>query len=503
MRSFVKFVWQIGFVLLSLFILNPAHAEEKLVTATGSSLMGADAKDVYQKKALDAAFRNAVERELGVYIQAHTEIKNGEMIKDEILQKSTGYVHEHEVIKEEIKDGQYYVTIEAKVSVDRIGEDFKKLVGQVKKSMGNPSITFVLTTWESKGKRTTYNQTDNVSVSGKRDEKGSAEGEYSANESSQANAKVSVKAGAKISANQSGSDNAYSGSANVERSGSANIKNSSAETSSAKGKFASSAQLDASASVKKSGISEKIDESLWKKYPDMTIIDSFQQEFKDKGFDLMASDKARDIAMSETLVSTSVNPSDRSAVRIVAEKEGANFVARGEARIIDSRVSEETGNFEITSQVGVEIIDVNSGDIVASYSNTSTASSKSEPNARVQAIKKVSILGAKTLAEQTIDTWKERAETGRQYTIEIRNITSMRKQKKPILDALEAIDAQITNQTSPSEGVLLVIVKFKGNKNKLGDGLVEKVGDKDGFSEKDFDGPLDEGGKIVFKFIKK
>lgn len=471
-------------ILIVFSCWNVSYAEEKLVTATGTVPVGTDSKDVYQKKALDVAFRNAVERELGIYIQAHTEVKNGEMVKDEILQKSTGYVHEHEIIKEEVKGGQYYVTIEAKISVDRIGEDFKKIVGKVKKAMGNPSITFVLTTWESKGKRTSYNQTDNVSESAHQDINAKVEKGYAS--------KTSSEAGANGSVAQGGSESVYSGSANLKRSAS--------ESGNVKGKLESSAHVDTSALVKKSGVSEKIDESLWKKYPDTTIIDSFQQEFKDRGFDLKASDKAREIALAESLITTAINPNDRQAIRIAAEKEGANFVARGEARIIDTRVSEETGNFEVTSQVGVEIVDVNSGDVVSSYSNTATASSKSEPNARVQAIKKVSILGAKTLAEQTIDTWKERAESGRQFTIEVQNISSMRKQKKPILDALGALEAEITNQTSPAEGVLHVTVKFKGNKNKLGDGIVEKLGDKDGFSEKDFDGPLDEGGKVVFKF---
>lgn len=443
--------FSVVFALLIFSCGNLSYAEEKLVTATGTVPVGKDSKEVYQQKALDLAFRNAVEKELGIYIQAHTEVKNGEMVKDEILQKSTGYVHEHEIIKEEVKSGQYYVTVEAKISVDRIGEDFKKIVGKVKKAMGNPSIAFVLTTWEMKGKRSSYDQTDNVNVAAKKDEKASEGAEY--------DAKASSKAGAKVSVAKGESGSAYSGSAN--------IKSSASESGSAKSSYESSAQVDASASVKKSGVSEKIDENLWKKYPDATIIDSFQQEFKDKGFDLKASDKAREIALTESLVKTTVNPNDRQAVRIEAEKEGANFVARGEARIIDTRVSEETGNFEVTSQVGVEIIDVNSGDIVSSYSNTATASSKSEPNARVQAIKKVSILGAKTLAEQTIDTWKERAESGRQYTIEVQNITSMRKQKKPILDALEAAEAEVTNQTSPNDGVLLVTVKFKGKKISL------------------------------------
>jgi TolB-like protein len=254
--------------------------------------------------------------------------------------------------------------------------------------------------------------------------------------------------------------------------------------------------------VNSSGVFERIDESLWKKLPDMTIIDAYQQEFIDKSFDILAADSAREIALSESLVLTSVNPSDRNAVRQVAEKEGANFVARGEVRIVDMQHSKETGNFEITAQIGVEIVDVNSGDVVSSYSNTATAASKSAPNARVQAIKKVAIISARNLAEQTINTWKVRSESGRQYVIEINNIFNARRQKRAIMDVMAEINADVLSHTEPKLNTMLLRLSYKGDKQKLSNHFIDTIGSRPGFSENEFDGPFNEDGKIVFRFIK-
>jgi hypothetical protein len=538
---------------VSLMAVPAGAADDQQVTVTGQAEIVGNNKDAAQKKALSDAFRQAVEKGLGVWIKSETEVKNMAVAKDEILSKAEGYVTDHEIIKENVKDTLYQVTIQAKVSIDKIGVDFKKLVGRVKTQMGNPSITFVLTTWESKGKKGTSSSTSNVDVSEKERVKSTIEGgmetssksesnvsekervkssiDMETSSKSESNVSASGRARASMDVSASGqgisgpggyagsvrgkSDVAYSGSAqsteayagsvrgksDVAYSGSAQSTKAYADSASVKGSLETSVAVDKSSKVAESSSYEKMDEKLWKKYPDATIIDSFQQEFKEKSFDLKAADKAREIAMTESLAKTSVDPSDRGAVRKQAEKEGANFVARGEAKILDSQKSDSTGNYDVTAQVGVEIIDVNSGDIVSSYSNTATASSKSEENARAQAIKKIATLGARKLADQTIATWQERALSGRQYTIEVRNITSMRKQKKPVMDAIESV-AQITNQTSPENGLLVISVMYKGDKKKLGDDVLGQLGSKPGFSEKEFDGPDDEGGKIIFKFTK-
>jgi hypothetical protein len=533
-NTFDKAVWYFVLITILIGFASEGFAEDQSVTVTGKCAIVGNNEATAKDKALSDAFRAAVEKGLGVWIKGQTEVKENIVVRDEILSRSEGYVTDHEILKEGPQDGLYVVTMRAKVSVDKIGVDFKKLVGRVKTQMDNPSITFVLTTWEKKGQSGSYSKADSTDVSAKKkeadstsvavDEKASAKTREQLAVKEKGSTKVntstrlSESASVSISGQGKSADDSYNGNAehsdNGTYEGSANVKaksdyagqvdtNSGREQSySGKAQVDKASSLDSSEKVTKSGSYFKIDENVWKKYPDTTIIDSFQQEFKEKGFDLKAADEARQIALTESLAGTAVNPQDRKAVRQAAEKEGANFVARGEVTIIDSVRSDATNNQEVTAKIGVEIIDVNSGDVVASYSNTAKSSNRSDEEAKVQAIKKIGVLAARTLADQTISTWQERSLSGREYTIEIRNLTSMRKQKIPVMNAVESL-AKIKSQTSPQANVLLLNVLFKGDKNTLGNKLLETVGEKPGFSEKEFDGPKDEGGKIVFEFLSK
>lgn len=437
--------------------MSSAFAEDQYVNVSGDAPVETN-KVSAQKKALSFAFRNAVEKGLGVWIKSETNVKDLQVTKDEILTKAEGYVIDHEILKEDEQNGVYTVTIRAKVAVDKLGADFKKLVGRVKLQMGNPSIAFVLTTWKNVGIKISINNNQKTDTSLK----------------------------------NAATDNVSS------------INNNSTSNQISSEVLASSPNIivDNSSKIKQDNSIERIDENIWKKYPDMTIIDSFQQEFNEKGFDLKSADTAREFCLSESLAKTAINVNDRKAVRIFGEKEGANFIARGEVQVIDSKISVSTGSYNVTSKVGVEIIDVNSGDIIASYTNTATANSSSEKNAEAQSIKKLAVLAAQKLSSQTIDKWQERALSGRKYTIELKNMESIRQQKLPFIKALQGV-AQITSQTSPKEDTLLLDVLYKGEKNALGEALLEQLGTVKGFSENEFDGPIDDNGKIVFKFLKK
>ncbi len=442
-------------LLLNVFV---AFAEDQTVTVTGVSEIVNNNLETAKKKALADAFRNAVEKGLGVWVKSETEVQNFELKKDQILTRASGYVTQHEIIKEGQKDGIYSVTIKAKVAVDKIGADFKQLVARVKTQMGNPSITFVLTTWESRGIKTSVNYKQNTDKS------------------------LDIKASEGVN--------------KVEFLDTPNQSYLDVRSKAPNMSVQTSSKLNKEMSV------QIIDESVWKKYTDMTIIDSFQQEFLEKGFDLKATDNARQIALSESLAVTSINVNDRKAIRDTAEKEGANFVARGEAKILDITKSDSTGNYEASVQVGVEIIDVNSGDIIGSYSNTASSSNNDANTAKSQAIKKVAIIAAKSLAGQTIDKWQDRSLNGKQFVLELTNITNIRKQKLIFIKAVESV-AQVTSQTSPAQGILLLHVLYKGEKNKLGEDILSAIGSKSGFSENEFDGPGDDAGMITFKFIKK
>ena len=412
----------------------PAWAGQS-VTAVGRAEITGSNVDAARNNALAAALRTAVEKGIGVWVQSQTEVKDASLVRDQILTQSQGYVTNHEVLKEKVEGTTLSLTIKAEVAVDKIGADIRSLVGRVTTQMGNPSIAFVLTTWEKRGLKGSETSTETTDIS--------------------------VRAQAKLKED--------------------------------------TADLDAGVKVTRASSVFKIDEELYKKIPDMTIITSFQREFLDRNFNVMASDKARSIAVAESLAQTSVNPNDRQAVREMAAKQGANFVARGEITVLGIGVSEATGNREVRTQIDVEIIDVNSDDVVGSFTNTDKASSADVGDARVQSIMKNAQKAARKLASQTVDVWQKRALNGRLYTVVVRNIKSPRSQQRPISQALKEI-AQIVAQTNPDPGVLLVKLNYKGSKEDLENALFDALNNKPGFSAAEFDGPLYEGGSMVFNF---
>lgn len=527
-----------------------AFAADQTVTVSGSATEKKPSKEAYED-ALHSAIMNAVEKNLGTWLKSQSsyasfsESNEFANAKQDILSKADDFVSNYKVLKRGLSSkGFYEVTINATISSDRLSAEIRKYVGALKSKMDNPSIAFVLTSWEKRGVFSTTVVKANVAQ--KNSYSGNAQtSEYGYDESRQSgsvsarasgsaydenyvasaergsgSARVSGSESARVRANVSDGQASYDGDyaasgsyagerqyEGASRSASKSSRNVDAayESSNKSGYksdrgYAAKAESESNASLDASVTTGKIDETMFAKFADMGIIDGFQQEFKEKGFDLKAADKAREIAVAPSAAQTGINVSDRSAVRDLAEKEGANYVARGEVTLLGQNEN-ASGQIEVTAKIGTEIIDVNSGDIVASYSNTVTALNSNVDKAKAQAVKKASVVAAKTLASQTLQTWQERAEKGRQYTIEIRNIKRARSQKMPLEKALKSI-CSITAQTSPSTGVQTYTVLFKGSKSDLGEALLGAIGDAKGFSEDEFDGPNDENGKIVFKFTK-
>lgn len=586
-------------VLVLALFLSFSFAADQMVTVSGVAKEKKPVKEAMQD-ALHEAFIAAVEKNLGTWLKSQSssvsfsESNEFAEAKMNVLSKADEFIVDYKVVKKGLSTKGYYeVTANVTVSGDRLSGELRKYVSALKSKMDNPSIAFVLTSWEKKGVFTTT--TAKVDVSSKNSYSGNSKSSDYAYEDSQRSGSVSARAdgssydersvsasergsgSASVSSSERGSGSARvsasergSGSARVSGSESASVRGGSSRNgASYQGEYAASGSYDAERNYEGSGSYEaernyegsgsynaernydgqarssskssrsvdasysesgssarrsergqsvqgnsesntsatasittgKIDETMYAKFADMGIIDGFQQEFKEKGFDLKAADKAREIAVAPSALATGININDRSAVRDLAEKEGANFVARGEVMLINQGKNSATGQPEITAKIGSEIIDVNSGDVVASYSNTVTATSSNIDKAKAQVIKKAAVVAAKTLASQTLQTWQERAEKGRQYTVEIRNMTKARSQKLPFEKALKAI-ASISSQTSPATGVQTYTVLYKGNKSDLGMAIIEAIGDAKGFSEEEFDGPSDENGKIVFQFTK-
>ena len=241
-------------------------------------------------------------------------------------------------------------------------------------------------------------------------------------------------------------------------------------------------------------------EDVWKKVPDNQIVDKFQQQFVKLQFNVKATDMARKIAIAPSLAKTAVNPSDRAAVLKFAEKENVNFIARGVVAVLRyARVN--GGKIKASLQIGVEVIDVNSGEVVAAFSNAVHTVATSVEVARNGGINKAAVVAAGKLSEQVMDAWINAADNGSQFTVELRKMKSARSQKIPFEKALKSV-VSINSQTQPKKDVVTYAVTFKGSKSDLGMAILEAVGDKPGFDEKSFEGPQDIDGKIVFEFLK-
>ena len=241
-------------------------------------------------------------------------------------------------------------------------------------------------------------------------------------------------------------------------------------------------------------------EDIWTKIPDAQIVDKFQQQFVKQQFNVKSSDMARNIALAPSLAKTGVNPSDRAAVKKYAEKEGVNFVARGEVAVT-SYTKVKGNKIKASLQIGVEVIDVNSGEVIAAFSNGVHTVATSKEVARNGGINKAAVIAARTLSEQVMEAWINAADNGSQFVVELRKMKSARSQKIPFEKALKGV-VTINSQTQPAKDVVTYSVTFKGSKGDLGTAILEAIGDKPGFDEKSFDGPHDIDGKVVFEFLK-
>lgn len=71
-------------------------------------------------EATNAALRSAIEQVLGTFVSSNTYILNDELVRDEIVTVSSGNIKSFEYLSEIEKEGRYYVTLEAIVSVGKL-----------------------------------------------------------------------------------------------------------------------------------------------------------------------------------------------------------------------------------------------------------------------------------------------------------------------------------------------------------------------------------------------
>lgn len=109
------------------FADEPEKVEKVVVTGIGTT---AD-------KARHNAIRNAVEQVVGTYVSSDTLIKDSQLIKDEILSYSGGYVKESRIISTDKADDLVNVKLEALVVATKLKRKIQALNIATKKVEGN------------------------------------------------------------------------------------------------------------------------------------------------------------------------------------------------------------------------------------------------------------------------------------------------------------------------------------------------------------------------------
>ena len=98
-------------VAAALFAAVFAFAEDAEIVKVRGKGTGAD-----KTEALKDAYRDAVERAVGLYVDAEQMMKNEELVKDQILTQSNAYIEKYEVVKENTRpNGLVEVQILAEV----------------------------------------------------------------------------------------------------------------------------------------------------------------------------------------------------------------------------------------------------------------------------------------------------------------------------------------------------------------------------------------------------
>jgi len=116
----------------------------KEVTAKGVATVFAGDKGLARDQAIDDALRKAVEEGLGTFVQSTTLVENYQVVSDNILSWSNGYVKNYQIISEGLtQPTTYEVTIRAQLELANLKNDWES-VQNLLSQMGNPRLLIIM-----------------------------------------------------------------------------------------------------------------------------------------------------------------------------------------------------------------------------------------------------------------------------------------------------------------------------------------------------------------------
>ncbi len=114
--------------LLSMVSVSSAQAEEtKTVTADGVAAVQQGAVDIARDAAIEDAQKKAVEQAIGVFIDSQTQVENFQLISDNILAQTKGYIKRYNLVDERVDGALLRVRITAEVALGKLSDDLSAI----------------------------------------------------------------------------------------------------------------------------------------------------------------------------------------------------------------------------------------------------------------------------------------------------------------------------------------------------------------------------------------
>ena len=98
-----------------------------------------------REAAIESAQRDAVEQASGVFIESQTKVRNYELVRDEVLSRSEGFIKSFKILKEGRERGLYQVSIEAEVVKSAFIKDVNASLEALYRRVGMPRVMVVIT----------------------------------------------------------------------------------------------------------------------------------------------------------------------------------------------------------------------------------------------------------------------------------------------------------------------------------------------------------------------
>ena len=233
-----------------------------------------------------------------------------------------------------------------------------------------------------------------------------------------------------------------------------------------------------------------------------------EKELLARGFELRGGKAAAKVA-DDSVEEYDKWLDDAGGAAKMARDQGADILIAGRVEVKSKGKIEDTGGLAaLEGQMRIEITSIISGLNAASGEKFSTkplqmtSLGTTEERALHRALQGRGNNVVKQTFDQLLDdlkeSFKKAATQGQSYVVNLKGVTSFRKQGQPFMDVLKAVSGVSTvTQKSFGDGLLILDVSFKGTPNELQQRIFSVTERADGFSTLDIEGV--SGKQLSFK----